>query len=93
MIVEILICIMILTKHISLSSNVCSDENAFFSFTIKTRALFMVGTFTTPIICLFNFYYEVVSENTDKEDMRKRHHNSIVLFHHTTLMYLSAKGL
>lgn len=92
MIVEILICIMILTKHISLSSNVCSDENAFFSFTIKTRALFMVATCKTPIICLFNFYYEVVSENTDKEDMRKRHHNSIVLFYYTTYMYISAKG-
>lgn len=53
----------------------------------------MVATCKTPIICLFNFYYEVVSENTDKEDMRKRHHNSIVLFHYTTNIYLSAKGL
>lgn len=53
----------------------------------------MVATCKTPIICLFNFYYEVVSENTDKEDMRKRHHNSIVLFHYTTYIYLSAKGL
>lgn len=65
----------------------------FFSFTIKTRALFMVATCKPPIICLFNFYYKVVSENTDKEDMLKRHHNSIVLFHYTTYMYLSAKGL
>lgn len=64
----------------------------FFSFTIKTRALCMVATCKTPIICLLNLYYEVVSENTDKEDMRKRHHNSIVLFYYTTYMYLSAKG-
>lgn len=64
----------------------------FFFFIIKICVFFMVVICKILIICLFNFYYEVVSENIDKEDMCKRYYNFIVLFYYIMYMYLFVKG-